>query len=119
MPLQETAGHRPPEQQAAVARRAILPAALASAIGMDRYVEATGYRRYLDDLLKDAGSPADPIVIMLIEQLAVCHLRAAQLQSQAGQAEGLEAIELYNAAAARLTAEFRKTALALKQYRDR
>jgi hypothetical protein len=116
---QQTAGHRPPEQQAAIARQAILPAALASSIGLDRYIQATGYRRYLDDLLKDAGSPTDPVEVMLIEQLAVCHLRAAQLQGQAGQAESLAAIELYNAAAARLTAEFRKTALVLKQYRGR
>ena len=116
---QEAAGRRPPEQQAIIAKRAIPPAALASAIGMDRYIEATGYRRFLDDLLKDAGNPTDPVEIMLLEQLAVCHLRAAQLQGHAGQAEGLEAVAVYNAAAARLTAEFRKTVLALKEYRRR
>jgi len=115
----EACGRRPPEQQAALAKRAILPAALASAIGMDQYIESTGYRRYLDDLLKDAGNPTDPIEIMLLEQLAVCHLRAAQLHGHAGQAAGLEAVTAYNAAAARLTAEFRKTALALKEYRHR
>src|SRR5262249_35003500 len=47
----------------------------------------------------------------------LAHLRAGQLQAHAGMAEGLETVRLYNAAAARLLAEFRKTALALKCYR--
>jgi hypothetical protein len=113
----EAAGRRPAEEQAVIARRAILPAALASAFGMDRFIESVGFRRYLDDVLKDAGNPTDPVEIMLLEQLTVSHLRAAQLQGHAGQAVGLEAIAVYNAAAARLTAEFRKTVLTLKEYR--
>src|SRR5262249_13198001 len=95
------------------------PSMLASALGMDRYFDATGYRAYLDQIRRDAGSPTDPVEIMLLEQLVLAHLRAAQLQANAGQAEGLEAARLYNGAAARLLAEFRLTALALKAYRDR
>jgi len=102
-----------------VAKQAILPSALASAIGLDQQISASGFRRYLDNILKDAGNPTDPAEIMLIEQLTVCHLRSIILQSQAGQAEGLEAVEVYNAAAARFVAETRKTALALKEYRRR
>jgi hypothetical protein len=107
------------ERQALVAKQAILPSALASAIGLDQQISASGFRRYLDNILKDAGNPTDPAEIMLIEQLTVCHLRSIILQSQAGQAEGLEAVEVYNAAAARFVAETRKTALALKEYRRR
>jgi hypothetical protein len=102
-----------------VAKQAILPSALASAVGLDQQISASGFRRYLDNILRDAGSPSDPAEVMLIEQLAVCHLRSVILQSQAGQAEGLEAVEVYNAAAARFVAETRKTALALKEYRRR
>jgi hypothetical protein len=54
---------------------------------------------------------------MLLEQLVLAHLRSAQLQAQAGMAEGMEAIKLYNSAAARLLSEFRQTALALAVYR--
>lgn len=90
---------------------------MATALGLDGQVAASGYRLYLDGLLRDAGGPTDPVVVMLLEQMAMCHLRSMQLQGQAGEAQGLEAIQLYNAAAARLTAEFRKTALALNEYR--
>jgi hypothetical protein len=92
---------------------------MASALGLGEQVMAVGYRLYLDGLIRDAGNPTDPVEIMLLEQMALCHLRSLQLQSQAGEAKGLEAVELYNSAAARLTAEFRKTALALKEYRSK
>lgn len=107
------------EHQAAVAKVAIIPVAMAMAIGDGHRIEASGYRLYLNCLLKDAGNPTDPVEIMLLEQLAVCHFRAAQLHGDAGQAEGMEAIEVFNAAAARCTAEVRKIALTLKEYRGR
>jgi hypothetical protein len=107
----------PPEQQAVLVKRAVVPATMAEALGLDGEIRASGYRLFLVGLLRDAGNPSDPVEVMLLEQMAVCHFRALQLQGQAGQAQGLEAIELYNAAAVRLTAEFRKTALALKEYR--
>jgi hypothetical protein len=110
---------QPLERQAELVKRGIIPACLVSALGMDQYVGASGYRMYLDHLRRDAGNPSDPIEIMLLEQLAICHLRAAQLQGRAGEAAGMEAIELYNILAARLSAEFRKTALTLQTYRDR
>ena len=115
----ETKRRRSLEQQANVAKNAILPAALVSAMGLDQYVEIHGYRHYLDGVIRDAGNPTDPVEIMLIEQMAVCHLRAAQLQGRAGEAHSLDAGAIYNTAAARLTAEFRKLALALKEYRRR
>jgi hypothetical protein len=98
--------------------RSLLPSMLASALGLDRYFDAAGYRAFLDRIRQDAGSPTDPVEVMLLEQLVLAHLRAAQLQAHAGQAEGLEAARLYNAAAARLMAEVRQTALALKAYRE-
>jgi hypothetical protein len=55
---------------------------------------------------------------MMLEQLLPAHLRCAQFQANAGQAQSLQAVQLYNAAAARLLAEFRLTALALKAYRE-
>ena len=102
------------EQQAEGAKRLILPAALASALRLDRFIQNKGYRRYLDDLLKEAGSPTDPLEVMMIELLALCYLRAAEVHGRAGQVTELEAVAQYNGAAVSLTAEFRKTLLALK-----
>jgi hypothetical protein len=71
----------------------------------------------LDRLAANTVDPGDAVEVMMIEQLTLCHFRAAQLQAQAAEAKGLEAIQIYNIAAARLLAEFRKTALALQTYR--
>jgi hypothetical protein len=98
--------------------KSLMPSMLATALGMDHHFTAAGYRAFLDRVRKDAGNPTDPVEVMLLEQLVMAHYRAAQLQASAGQAQGLEAVRLYNAAAARLLAEFRLTALALKEYRQ-
>ena len=108
-----------PEQQSFAVKNVIAPAALATAMGVESKIETSGCRVYLDDLVKDSGNPVDPVEIMLLEQTAMCHLLAMKLQSKASGAEGTEAIELYLSGAARLSGEFRKTALALKEYRKK
>ena len=108
-----------PEQQSLVVKKVIAPAALAAAMGVENKIETSGCRVYLDDLVKESGSPLDPVEIMLLEQSAMCHLLSMKLQSKASEAEGMEAIELYLSGAARLSSEFRKTALALKEYRKK
>ena len=108
-----------PEQQSFAVKNVIAPAALATAMGVESKIETSGCRVYLDDLVKDSGNPVDPVEIMLLEQTAMCHLLAMKLQSKASGAEGTEAIELYLSGAARLRGEFRKTALALKEYRKK
>lgn len=109
----------PPERQALAVKSAVAPAALATALGMENQIGVTGCRVFLDDLIRESGCPSDPVEILLLEQIAMCHLLSMRLQSQASQAQGTEAIELYLAGAARLSAEFRKTALALKEYRKK
>lgn len=108
-----------PEQQSFAVKNVIAPAALATAMGVESKIEASGCRVYLDNLVKDSGNPVDPVEIMLLEQTAMCHLLAMKLQSKASGVEGTEAIELYLSGAARLSSEFRKTALALKEYRKK
>ena len=108
-----------PEQQSLVVKKVLAPAALATALGVENKIETNGCRVYLDDLVKDSGNPVDPVEIMLLEQTAMCHLLSMKLQSKASGAEGTEAIELYLSGAARLSSEFRKTALALKEYRKK
>lgn len=109
-----------PAQQAYLVQQSILPAALATSLPLSEHlVSANGYRCLLNNVRRDAGNPTDPVEIMMLEQLTVCHFRAAVLHGDAQEAKGVELVSMYNAAAARLTAEFRKTALALKQYRSR
>ena len=108
-----------PEQQSLVVKKVIAPAALATVMGVENKIETSGCRVYLDDLVRESGNPSDPVEIMLLEQTAMCHLLSMKLQSKASGAEGTEAIELYLSGAARLSSEFRKTALALKEYRKK
>ena len=108
-----------PEQQSLVVKKVIAPAALAAAMGVENKIETSGCRVYLDDLVKDSGNPVDPIEIMLLEQTVMCHQYSIQMQALSKKAEGTEAIELYMSGAARLSGEFRKTALALKEYRKK
>ena len=88
-------------------------------MGVESKIETSGCRVYLDDLVKDSGNPVDPVEIMLLEQTAMCHQYSIQMQALSKKAEGIEAIELYLSGAARLSSEFRKTALALKEYRKK
>jgi hypothetical protein len=78
--------------------------------------EILGYDRYVTDLLQEAGNPSDPVERMLVEQLVLAHHKIGSLHAEAAGAKGTAAA-LCNAAAARLMAEFRKSALALKTYR--
>lgn len=103
--------------QANALREGAFPALMATAVGLDRYFDTAAYRVYLGRVLKDLGDPADPIERMLIEQLCLAHFRTAQLHAGAGQAQGAEAVKAYNAVAARMLGELRRTALALKAYR--
>lgn len=105
--------------QASVVKRGITPTALAMVLDMENMIGAAGCRVYLDDLVRESGNPSDPVEIMLLEQTAMCHFLSMKLQSKASGVEGTEAIELYLSGAARLSGEFRKTALALKEYRKK
>ena len=105
--------------QASVVKRGITPTALAMVLDMENMIGAAGCRVYLDDLVRESGNPSDPVEIMLLEQLAMCHQYSIQMQALSKKAEGIEAIELYLSGAARLSSEFRKTALALKEYRKK
>jgi hypothetical protein len=106
-----------PESQAKIVERAVIPAMMASALGLDNTVSASGYRLYLDEVLKNVEDTNDIVETMLCEQLAFAHLRLAQLHVDAGTAKASEIRKIANGSCIRLMAEFRKTALALEAYR--
>ncbi len=80
-------------------------------------IDAGAYRAYIDGLLREAGNPTDPLERMMVEQLALAHHNIGRLHVKAASCRSVQEASAYNAAAARLMAEFRRSALALKTYR--
>ncbi len=75
------------------------------------------YRSYLNHLLKDAGNPADPLEKMMIEQMALSHHAIGRLHVKAASSQSEQEATIYNSAAARMMNEYRRSAMALKNYR--
>src|SRR3954451_20257945 len=80
--------------------------------------DIAAFKAYLDAFFKDAGSPTDPVERMLLEQLALAHHSLGRLHFRAGTRDNLEEVTACHAAAARLQAEFRRSALALQAFRE-
>lgn len=106
------------EQEAKVIEQFAFPAAMAGALQLERLAGPEGIKVYLDNLIENANGPNDPIERMLIEQITLAHHRVAQLHAAAAEAKSAELVKALNAAAVRLTGEFRRLALALRTYRQ-
>jgi hypothetical protein len=81
-------------------------------------VPVPSYKLYRDEILAASGNPTDPIEVLLIEEFLWAHHRLGQLHVEAAAAKTKDMIEVYNSAAARLMAELRRSALALREYRS-
>lgn len=107
-------------QQATVIKElstaSVLATCLSKTMGMTLHSGA--FKAYLDDVLAAARSSKDPVERMLIEQLVLAHHRIGELQAQAAVADDPQVIDTFNSAAARLMGEFRRTSLALREYRS-
>ena len=115
----EGSSRGPSEQQAAHLRDSAAAMFMFASLGnVLPDLDVTSYRLYRDRLLTQYGEPTDPIVIMLVEQLALAHLNCGQLFYKASSANSVECASAYLAATTRLMAEFRRTALALPAYRE-
>jgi hypothetical protein len=79
-------------------------------------VDTVAYKLYRDRLLADCGAPSDPIEVILIEQISMAHLITGYLHTK-GLNSSAECASAYLGAAARLTGELRRSALALQTYR--
>ena len=81
------------------------------------HISTEAFKIYRTTLLEQSGSPTDPIEIMLIEQIALAHFHIGRLHMKScSTAQALLAVAFADAAT-RLTAEFRRSALALEDYR--
>lgn len=83
-----------------------------------REVGANAYAAYMRGILADSGAPTDPIEQQMIEQMTMAHHAIGRMYYKASAAESPEAAGIFLTAAARLMAEHRKTALALRTYRS-
>jgi hypothetical protein len=77
-----------------------------------------GFKVYRDRVLAASGAPKDPIEEMFIEQLLWAHHRVASLHVGATLAKGIDQVSALTSASAKLMAEFRKSGLALREYRS-
>jgi hypothetical protein len=101
---------------AEVIAAAVIPACLAAVLSKGGALfDSHAARVYLDRVLADYGGPADPTARALIEQFHFAHVRAAQLHVQAAAADHVDRVKVLNAAAARLHAEIRRTAVVLDE----
>lgn len=105
-----------PERDARVLDEVFLPSALHSIINLED-IGPLGAKAHVENFIRNAGSPADPVEGLLLQMLLLVHHRLVRLHEHAARATGTEAIKILNAAAARLTSEYRRLALALKAYR--
>lgn len=87
-------------------------------VGMENVASPKAARRYVEQLLAEAKRTDDPIESMMIQQLVMAHHRVANLYVNAATAKNVDACETYSAMAQRLLAEFRRLALALREYRS-
>jgi hypothetical protein len=109
-----------PEQQAGAlhtfAPGAYLYGVTGSVLGPSMKVQ--GCQTYLDELTRQAASGTDPVEQMLVQQLVWAHHAIGVLHVQAGSSKRAAEVTAYHAALARLMAEFRRSSLALKAYRE-
>jgi hypothetical protein len=80
-------------------------------------ISTDAFKIYRHKLLEQSGSPTDPIEIMLIEQIALAHFHIGRLHLKSCSTAQAPLAVAYADAATRLTAEFRRSALALEDYR--
>jgi len=107
------------QHQAEAIKQTSAAAVLATCLGKTygKVIGSNGFKAYVEANLEAAGNPKDPIERMMIEQLLIAHHRIGELHAEAACAENPEVATLYQVTAARLMNEFRKTSLALREYR--
>jgi hypothetical protein len=108
-----------PDERLSV-ERDLIPQLLAAVVAPMGKGGSKVIKQYLDDMLRAAGNPTDPLERTLIEQVAV--LRVVSLYKQGAAMRAMEGrdhelYEVYSAAAGQSQAEIRRSVLAVKEYR--
>ena len=88
----------------------------ATKIGEGGPLSVAGVQAYRDQLVEDA---VDAVEEMMLEQLAFAHFQTCRLHSAVARSMDVATVSALATAAARLMAEFRRSALALQAYREK
>ncbi len=107
-----------PLRQAQVIAQQLFPMLMSAAVDLPG-LEPEGVFRYLEWLVRETGSPRDPLLQMLLCQCALAHFRIVAIHAKAARCDDNDAFEAYSNAAIRLTAELRRLMLTVAEYRDR
>ncbi len=94
-----------------------LYALIAATAGNEYHTDS--YIVFRDQVLKECGSPADPMECMLLEQLLLAFHASGRLHVRSAIAKHHTVATACADAAARLQAEFRRSLLALEDYREK
>ena len=109
--------YEPHHREAVIIRDYVVPAALSRIVGDDR-LSTKGAATYMSTFFPNGETPADPVEKVLLEQLAIGHQRSIALNLRADKELDPLKLAVYSTAAVRLAAEVRRTALAIKAYRQ-
>jgi hypothetical protein len=82
------------------------------------HVDAAAYKILRDEFIADAGQPADPLEVLMLDQLLWAHHQVGSLHVQASKTNDAAIAEAYSNAAVKLMAESRRTVMALREYRS-
>ena len=105
-------------KQAAVLENIYLPAQLINALGLEKSVSVTAARLFLGRFRDGAGGTEDSIEQMLVDQLALAHLKVAELYARAEAATALDFKQLYSNAATKLVGAICQLTTTLVSYRN-
>jgi len=105
------------QRQSNLVRDCVVPGYMQVVIGANAPLDKTAALGYRDELIRDMGSPKDPLERMLIEQVGIAHVMVMRLHGLCATADNAERTALYATAAGRLLAELRRTIVTLRDYR--
>jgi hypothetical protein len=94
------------------------PAQVLAALGLDDTASITAARLFLARFREEAGRAADSVEKVLLDQLAVAHLKVGELYALAAGATNLDFKSMYNNAAARLLGALCQLVATLASYRS-
>lgn len=104
-------------RQAAFLNNLLFPTQMLHALGVSDDLTVSAARVYLLNFRQDAGEPQDPVERVLLDQIAMSHLRVGRFHALAEETSNIELKSMYVGAATRLLREITRTVGALVTYR--
>jgi hypothetical protein len=104
-------------RQAAILSNVYFPAQILASLGLEEHASVTAARLFLARFREEAGQAADSVEKVLLDQLAVAHLKIGELYALSSQSTNIEFKKMYNNAAARLLGGVCQLVATLAAYR--